>query len=330
MYLKADPMPWLLEAGRPPVRWRALVDLLDQPLEDPQVLAARAAVLEWPPLAALLTAQGPNGDWGRGDFYLPRAGRGTFWVLSILGEVMGSDLASRPVFLQDGAVDERIRLGCEWIFGHQREDGAFCRRRRVAGQGLVWEQRTEPCTQARILRFLIQLGYGADPRVRRGIEWLLPAQRADGMWLCRGDGGRGCLRATLDVLGLAALDPVTAGQPEIGRAARAVCGLLMQPRMSRYHMGEEWGTWEKLKYPAFGFNVISALDALGRLGYPVAEPGIAAALDYLLSRQLPDGRWPLDECWPEAPLDFGLAGAANAWVTLEALRAIQRFKIVFR
>jgi hypothetical protein len=210
------------------------------------------------------------------------------------------------------------------MFAHQRESGEFCRRRRVPGQGVVWEEHGEPCTHARIVRFLIQFGYADDPRVRRAIDWLLPFQRDDGMWFCRDAGRRGCLRATIDMLRVAALDPDTAAQPGIAHAAASVCDLLMEPHMSRYHVGEAWGTWEALKYPYFGFSVISALDVLARLGYTMEESKIAAAVAYLLSRQLPDGTWPMDQSWPSPPLDFGRVGEPNKWLTLDALRVIKR------
>ncbi len=309
--LKADPTEWLLEPECAPVRYGTLLDIVDRPPDDPEVRATRAALPAYSPVADMLATQERDGHWGQRDYYLPRTGRGTFWVLSVLGD------------LGLTAKEEHVRRACDWMFAHQRDDGEFCRRRRVSGQGMVWQEHTEPCTHARIVRFLIQFGYGQDPRVRKAIDWLLPAQRRDGMWLCRGAGGRGCLRATLDVLRLAALDPQTAAQPGTARAAAAVCGLLMEPRMSRYHVGDGWGTWECLKYPYFGFSVISALDALARLGYTPEEPKIAAALQYLLGRQLPDGSWPLDEAWSQPPIDFGLPGEPNKWLTLDALRVVR-------
>ncbi len=309
--LKADPTPWLLDVACPPVRYWTLIDILDRPPDDREARAAQAAIPAYPPVAELLAAQEPEGYWVRPDYYLPRASRGTFWVLSVLGD------------LGLTAGEEHVRQACDFMFRHQREDGSFCRRRRVPGQGMVWQNQAEPCTHARIVRFLIQLGYAQDIGLRKAIDWLLPLQRDDGMWFCRGAQGRGCLRATLDVLRVAALDPQTALQPGIAQAAAAVCELLMQPRMSRYHVGEAWGTWAYLKYPYFGFSVISALDALARLGYTVADPRIAGAVEYLLSRQLPDGSWPLDEGWPCPPIDFGQPGEPNRWLTLDALRVVK-------
>ena len=309
--LKADPTKWLLDLADSPVRYWTLIDIVDRPPDDLEVRAARALIPAYPPVAELLATQEPDGNWGKQDYYLPRASRGTFWVLSVLGD------------LGLTAEEEHVRRACDFMFTHQRENGTFCRRRRVSGQGEVWQVHTEPCTHARIVRFLIQFGYAQDPRVRKAIDWLLPIQRDDGMWFCRGTEGRGCLRATLDVLRIAALDPQTAVQPGITQAATAVCDLLMEPRMSRYHVGEDWGMWECLKYPYFGFSVISALDALARLDYTLAEPKIAAAVAYLLGRQLPDGSWPLDESWPQSPIDFGQPGEPNKWLTLDALRVVK-------
>jgi len=142
-----------------------------------------------PPASTILAAQKRDGWWGKTrDYYIPKH-YSTFWALTVLAD------------LGLTAENECVRRGCEFMFDHQRESGAFCRRRRVAGQGIVWDEEPGPCTHARILRFLTQFGYSNDPRVKAGLDWLLAKQRADGMWMCgRRDVRRGCLRATLDFL----------------------------------------------------------------------------------------------------------------------------------
>lgn len=305
--LHADPLPWLLEEDNPAVRYGALVDLLDRRADDPEVQAARAAIVSHPPVAALLAAQKRDGYWVNRDFYLPKH-YGTFWTLCVLGD------------LGLTAEEEPIRRACEFLFTFQQESGAFCRRRRVKGQGLVWTDDAGPCTQARILRFLIQFGYGDDARTQAGIAWLLAEQRDDGWWDCGSPQRPGCLRATHDVLRLAALDAETAALPAIARGAERVCALLTRQRLSKYHTG---AAWEILEYPPFDLSLISTLDALARLGYTTAQPEIAQALDALLRRQLPGGAWPLDRGYDRAPFDFGASGEPNKWLTLDALRVIR-------
>jgi hypothetical protein len=300
---------WLLEVENPPIRYRTLTELLERSAEDPDVRAAKEAIAYYPPVADLLAVQKPSGHWVQRDYYLPKA-YGTFWTLIVLAD-MGLSKE-----------DEHVNRGCEFIFAHQRDDGQFCRRRRIAGKGLTWEAEAEPCTQARIVRFLIQFGYGDDPRIHSALEWLLATQRQDGMWLCSWACGRGCLRATLDFLRAAILNPTYARLPSTASAAAAVCSLLMQPNMGRYHVGEAWSV---LVYPYFGYGLISALEALAELGYTQDHPKVVAAIEYLQSRRLPDGSWPLDERVERAPFDFGIPGAPNKWLTLDGLHVLKLF-----
>ncbi|MFN2224881.1 MAG: hypothetical protein ACK2UY_01205 [Anaerolineae bacterium] len=305
--VRGDPLPWLLEKENPPLRYGALVDLLGRPPGDPEVEAARAAIPTYPPVAELLAAQKAAGYWVKRDYYLPKY-TGTFWTLCVLGD------------LGLTGEEEAIRRACEYMFTFQRENGAFGRRRRVAGRGLVWDDHAGPCTQARIVRFLIQFGYGPDPRTRAGIDWLLAAQREDGWWDCGAPGRPGCLRATHDVLRAAALDAEMAAAPAIARGAERVCQVLGRQSLHKYHTG---ASWDVLAYPPFDLSLSSTLQALGRLGYTADRPEIAGARDLLLGRQLPAGAWPLDRGYERAPLDFGPVGAPNKWLTLEALRALR-------
>jgi hypothetical protein len=302
---------WLLDVGDPTIRFRTLVELLGKPRDDPEVQIAWAMIPAYPSLAALLTAQKPEGYWVQRDFYIPKH-ISTFWVLSILADLGLSK--------ENG----HIRRGCEFMFSQQRADGGFCRQRRVPGKGLVWGEQSEPCTQARIVRFLIQFGYGSDPHTRLAMEWLLAAQRPDAMWLCSHARGQGCLRATLDFLRAAALDSETASHPAADCAAQVVAKLLMEPNMGRYHVGDEWFMFT---YPYFGYSLISALDALARFGFTTAHPKISNSIEYLLNHRLPDGSWPLDECTVRCPLDFGAPGEPNPWLTLEALVALERLGV---
>jgi hypothetical protein len=296
-----------LEEENPPIRHQTLRDLLDRPVDDPELRKAKAAIPFYPPVAKLLASQKRNGYWVKRDYYLPKH-YGTFWVLIVLAD------------LGLTAANDQVQQACELMFSFQREGGAFCRYRRVAGQGLIWDSDAGPCTHARIVRFLIQFGYGPDPRLRAAIDWLLASPREDGMWDCGASSRPGCLRATLDVLCVAALDAETAAHPAAVRAAILISNLLMEPRMGRYHVGHEW---QDLEYPYFGYGLLPALESLASLGYPQDHPKIAAALDYLRSRQLPDGPWPLDQVPYRPPFEFGPPGAPSKWVTLDALRAIK-------
>jgi hypothetical protein len=305
--LLGDPLPWLLEPGDPSIRYWTLRDVLDRPADDAEVVRVHETIAGHAPVAALLSAQKKAGYWIKRDYYLPKH-RGTFWTLSVLAD-MGLT-----------AEHKQVARACEFMFTFQREDGAFCRRRRVAGQGIVWAESPGPCTHARIVRFLIQFGYGQDPRVRQGIDWLLDAQREHGMWDCGRPERPGCLRATFDVLRVAALDAEAAAHPAVALGAEKLADLLMERGMTKYHVGIPWTVFQ---YPYFDYGLIPALDALARLSYTLDHSKVAAATDYLLSRQQPDGTWHLDEIPDRPPLELGQAGTPHKWITLDALRAIK-------
>lgn len=310
--LNPQVVEWLLEPENPSVRYFTLVDLLEHPANDPDVTATKAAIPQSSTVASIFAARKPAGYWGKSrDYYIPKH-YSTFWVLSILGDL---GLTSE---------DERIREGCEFMFSHQREDGVFRRQRHIPGSW-GWERNGEPCTHARIVRFLIQFGYADDPRTQAAIDWLIQTQRGDGGWLCaRSNTRHACLRATLDYLRAAVLLPDTWQMETTQRAAEFVAALLMEPNMGHYHVSDAWTV---LQYPYFNYGVLPALSALTVLGYGRAHPKIAKALDWLLDRRQKDGTWTLDEEVFHPQADFGRAGKPNKYITLDALRV---FKSVFR
>jgi hypothetical protein len=95
----------------------------------------------------------------------------------------------------------------------------------------------------------------------------------------------------------------------------------MKRGTSRYHVGIPWTT---LQWPPFDYSLVSTLDSLARLGHILDNPKIAEATDYLLSRQLADGSWPLDDTSSRPPFYPGSPGRPNKWVTLEALKAFRQ------
>jgi len=75
---------------------------------------------------------------------------GTFWVLSVLADF---GLTKE---------NQNIKRACEYILNHQRDNGAFCRRRRIQNIALVWKTKSDTYTHDSIIRLLIQFSYKDD------------------------------------------------------------------------------------------------------------------------------------------------------------------------
>jgi hypothetical protein len=144
-HLITDPLPWLLEPdpANPGVRYFALTDLLDRPSDDPEVVAARRAVMTSGPVPVILEAQERDGYWVKpGSGYSPKY-RGTTWQIIIL-----ADLGADP------AADERVQRGCEYLLNHSiAANGAFSVYAKAVPSGSVH------CLNGNLLSALLRLGY---------------------------------------------------------------------------------------------------------------------------------------------------------------------------
>ncbi|MBI5956553.1 MAG: nitrogen fixation protein NifH, partial [Chloroflexi bacterium] len=69
----SDLIHWLLAASTPSIRYLALRSLLAQPADDPQVGAARQAIMAEGPVPVILAGQTDKGDWaGEHSYYTPK------------------------------------------------------------------------------------------------------------------------------------------------------------------------------------------------------------------------------------------------------------------
>lgn len=73
-------------------------------------------------------------------------------------------------------------------------------------------------------------------------------------------------------------------------------------------------------YPDF----LEILEVLLDLG--VSDDRMKDAIELLKSKQLPNGRWPLDKEISNLPTTFGKKGQENKWVTLRALRVLSKIE----
>ena len=94
--LQADPIDWLLQPADPAVRHLTLLQLLDRPADDREVMAAARAAMVADPIAAILAAQDPLCFWQKpGPGYATKY-RGTVWQVIFL-EQLGADPGDQRV-----------------------------------------------------------------------------------------------------------------------------------------------------------------------------------------------------------------------------------------
>lgn len=162
--LNQDALLWLLEPDHdnPGVRYFALTDLLDRSAYDPEVVAAREAIMSTGPVPVILAAQDEEGYWVEpGAGYYPKY-RGTVWSIIFLAQ-LGADGA-----------DPRMQVGCEYILKHAVSPyGGFSADGK--NTGLIH------CLQGNLAAALIDLRWLGDPRLDRALDWLARSISGEGI-----------------------------------------------------------------------------------------------------------------------------------------------------
>jgi hypothetical protein len=328
--LNADPLPWLLEPADPAVRHVALRDLVDLPLDDAELVAARRAAMAAEPIASILEAQHPEGYWEKPGAGYATKYRGTVWQLMFLDQV-GAD-----------GSDERVRRGCAYVLGHsQAVTGGF------GASGSIRPGPPPPssvihCLNGNLLRALIEFGWLEDPRVQRAVDWQARAITGAGVerWYASGTSGPGFACAANEgqpcawgavkaIRGLAAI-PLHRRSATVDRAIQQGAAFLLgrDPAVADYPMG--WGntrpsgSWFRLGFPsAYVTDVLQNLEVLCELGYGT-DSRLRNAIAWLATKQDAQGRWRNEYAYGgKTWIDIEPQGRPSKWVTLRACRVLR-------
>lgn len=299
-------LAWLLDASDPAVRAKALVELQGRPPDDAEVRAARAASVDRGSVARVLDGLEAEGD--SRALYLPKYKTAWHRVVA-LGEMGAPGDEPRVARALEACLRE-----------FERPDGGFGRR-----MGHL-------CTTGNIVRAATLLGRGDDPRVRRGLEWLVAQQLEDGGWTCWPDEGRtGLLDAWEALAAFAAMPPGERPRPAVERGVEFFLS-------KKLGAEEDYAPWKRAHFPRhYYYDLLAGLELATTLGDP-RDGRLAPALAWLRSRRGADGRlahekhhpdlddpdYTLGTDLPIEPLVVEPEGAPSKWVTLAALRVLRR------
>jgi hypothetical protein len=324
---------WLLapDPANPGVRYFALRQLLGKPANDPEVVAARQAVMSAGPVPALLEAQDPEGYWLKpGPGYFPQY-KGTPWVITMLGQ-LGADGA-----------DPRVHRGCQYVLEHALDkNGAF------STHGTP--SRAILCLNGHLLATLLDLGWLSDERVQGALEWVARAVTGEGTgpagekaaplrylksvtcgpgFCCGYNAKKPCAWGAVNVMLAFSRLPQHARTPLMQRAIDRGLELLLSrdPAVADYPMGQ--GTkpssnWFRFGFPLFWVaDVLQNLAVLTSFGYG-ADPRLSSAMDLVEGKQDQQGRWKMEHSYNGKTLaDIEEKGKPSKWVTLRALSVLK-------
>ncbi len=328
--LRGDPLPWLLDANGPGVRYLALRDLLDLAPGDPQLAAARRAAHLDGPIAALLAQMHEAGFWAEpGPGYLPKY-RSTVWSVILLAQ-LGASVEE----------DERVGRACAYVLDHALNPGG-----QFTASGAP--SGTADCLQGNLCWALLELGC-ADPRLEGAFDWLARSVTGDRIapledrsapvryyagkcgptFACGANNKLPCAWGGVKVMLALGRWPTEQRTPAMQRAIEQGVAFFLgvDPACADYPNGwaeKPSGNWWKFGFPVFYVtDLLQNVEALVGLGYG-RDPRLAHALDVIREKQDASGRWPLEYDYTgKTWVDFGPKKQPNPWVSIRALRVLK-------
>lgn len=330
----SNALDWLLEedAENPGVRYFALVRLLGDRPEDPDVLAARRTLMQQGPVPAILSAQNPSGFWEQpGGGYYPKY-RSTVWSMIYLAQ-LGADPA-----------DPRVRSGGAYLLSHATTPaGIFTASGSLAGN--------VHCLAGNLAASLLDLGLGGDERLARALEWMSRYVTGEGIapadernaavrylksatcapgFCCSANNQQPCAWGAVKVLRALARVPAAARSPAEESAIAATVGFLMSvdPATARYPAGysnKPSSSWFKFGFPVFYVtDVLQIAEALNEAGYG-QHPRLGNLYDLILGKRDKAGRWKMEYSYRgKTWIDIERLGEPSKWVTLRALGVLRQ------
>ena len=328
--LNADPLPWLLEAEDPGVRYLALRDLLDVAPHHAELLEARQQAYAVGPIATVLKEMDSQGYWVRpGAGYNPKY-RSAVWSLVLLAQLGAS-----------AQEDARIAKACAYYLEHSMtEQGIF------TGTGA--KSGTADCLQGNMCTAMLELEY-EDPRLDKAFEWMARSLTGEGVaplsdkqaelryyagkcgpvFACGANNKQPCAWGAAKVMLAFSKLPHEKYTPIIERAIQRGVDFLFSndPAKADYPCGwtpKPSRNWWKFGFPVFYItDILQIVDALVGLGYG-KDARLADALALIRSKQDACGRWLMEfDYTGKTWVDFGPKKQPNKWVTSRVLKVLK-------
>jgi len=322
--LKAYPIEWLLEPENPSVRYWALIDLMDRPVSDGEVAEAREAIMDSPPVRAILDAQDPEGHWGNPmDMYNPKY-RATTHSLLVLAELGATRTPA-------------IERAVEHMFLYQRDSGHFLIGVPKTAKGRASVVTDGCCIDGNILYYLNHFGYLGDPRTQRLVDFLVGDHAMeDAGWRCRAfpiDPAKvfpvNCYMGATKVLKAFSMISQNKRTAEMAKIIEREMENVVENGIYSYLRNPDGTRKDKAGWKRFGFplfyqsDVLEVLDPLTRLG--VRDPRMEPAIDLVHGAQQGDGSWLLKHTFNGKMWhDIDVKHEPSKWITLRALRVLKR------
>jgi len=231
--------------------------------------------------------------------------------------------------------DSSTERAAEFLFSCQTEEGDI--------RGMLANQYANYYTGA-IMSLLIKAGYGDDPRIEKGFQWLLSMRQDDRGWaealITHDFDGETMYRLTSQYAepvepdrsrpfshnwtGMVLRAFAAHGKYRRSEAAKIAANLLKSRffRPDCYTSYQAASYWLRFQYPFWWNNLVAALDSISLID-PSRDEKMEEALHWLIDHQEEDGLWKASYV-SDKEVDNVRTREARLWVSLAICRVLKR------
>ncbi len=324
--LKYDPIPSLLSSKDEALRFFTRRDLLCEQTGHVRQL------WELPGIQKILKKQLPDGSWNR-------SAENKHPAINV--RLIETWRNFRFLVEQYGLTREHpsCAKAAEYLFSCQTDEGDF--------RGVLANQYATYYSGA-IMATLIQAGYGDDPRIEKGFQWLLSMRQDDLGWSIP------MITHKLDRVTQYRLSSEYAEPIQLDRSkpfSHNATGMILRAfavheqyrrseaaiiaanqLKSRFFKADAYtsyhdpGYWVRFEYPFWWNNLVSALDSLSRIGIPREDEKVQQALTWLVDHQEENGLWKVTYAKPDEEEKIApKTQEMKYWISLAICRVFKRF-----
>jgi hypothetical protein len=321
--MEKDTIHWLLSSDEPWTRYRTLVDLLDRSEQDPEVMDARSAMIEYPKVQAMIHEAG---TWPGYPLKRHNDAKHPLYKLSTL-----ADFGIR----RD---DPEMLVGIDAVMAHQSKEGPFQIAVNIpkafGGTGKdMWTWMA--CDSPTLLYTLMSMGLGDDPRVGQALKALIRLVQENG-WRCcaapelgsfRGPGRKDdpCPIVNVYMLKAISLRPDPIG----GSAAKVGLEMLLEHwqkqnerKIYLFGIGTDF---RKLKYPFIWYDILHVVDVLSRYPQVHKDPRFLEMVNTITEQADDEGRYTASSMYQAwKGWSFADKKKPSPWLTFLVLRILKR------
>ncbi|MGD9396455.1 MAG: hypothetical protein PVJ05_08520 [Candidatus Thorarchaeota archaeon] len=322
-FISKETYDWLLGPENPSVRFWALQQLDDRPVDNPDVMETQNVVMNTSCVKAIMKAQKSEGHWGTyGNMYTPKYTTTTHNLLIL------AELGAKRT--------PQIEKAIEYLFLFQLNSGHFRTKMPKTEKGYASNVSDGCCYDGNILYYLIHFGYLNDPRTKKLIDFQVNYHSDDvGGWKCRAypiDKNtvfpENCYMGDVKMLKALARIPKKQRSTDLNRIILQEVEIILENRIYRYLRNPDGSRKEKAGWKRFGFPLFYQSDALEVLDtlteLRVKDERMQDAVDLVLSSQT-DGRWLLKNTYNgKMHCEIDKKHKPSKWITLRAARVLKR------